>query len=151
MADDSIHYRCLLAVQARIQGLLLEGIAAENVVLQKLPFLETNASLPRILLSHLGKEDVSSEPGTNLRDDIGYPVVVSIIAADNLDQQQNASQYLLWRERISQAFRHQRLAEVPEVWTCRIEPRQVTTSDAFSHNVYHSSLTLRFFSRESRG
>ena len=29
MADDSIHYRCLLAVQTRIQGLLLEGIAAE--------------------------------------------------------------------------------------------------------------------------
>ncbi len=151
MPDDSIYYRCLLATQARIQSLSLEDIPSDNVVLQKLPHLENSTPLPCILLSHLGSEDVSSQLGTNLRDDVGYPVVVSMIAADNQDQQQHASKYLLWRERVSQSFRHQRLTDVPEVWTCRVEPHDVTTSDAFVQNIYHSSLLLRFFSREPRG
>jgi hypothetical protein len=78
---------------------------------------------------------------------------VTIVDRDNQERtrEANLDQYLLWREQIARAFRQQRLSGVPEIYTCIVEPDQVVGADAWSKNLFASSLVLRFLSRERRG
>jgi hypothetical protein len=142
-------------VQSQIQGLNLSGISADSIIVRKLPwardFTQGRISYPGIVISPYGVETMSLAEGTNLRDDVGYPVIVSILAADNQDQVNNLGTYLLWREKLARYFRNQPLATVNEVYTCRIEPQPIVLPAAFQDLVFVSAMCLRFISREQRG
>lgn len=143
--------QCLDAVQARIQGLMLDGLDAANIVVGKAPS-DLNLTLPAIQITPTGREAIDAAEGTNRRDDVGYPVLVTIFAADNQDQTANLNQYLTWRQQIARAFRNQRLPGVSEIVTATVEPDPVVDSAAwFERNLFVSSLLIRFLSREPRG
>lgn len=150
-----VHYRCLLAVQELIIALHLPGVADASVVVQKLPwarkFTDGVYPFPGVIVSPLGAETMHPEQGTNRLDDVGYPVHVSIVAADNQDLTSNLGAYLLWRESIARAFRNQPLDGVPEIIRCTVEPQQIVLPEEFTKGVFHSELLLRFVSREPRG
>jgi hypothetical protein len=154
-AYDSVWHRCLLAVQTQIKSLNLADIDASSVVVQKVPWARdfTNGvhSFPGVVICPWHAEDMNPLAGTNRRDDVGYPVLVSIVAKDNQDLTGNLSSYLLWREKIARHFRNQRLAGVPEIIKTIAAPMSVVLPEAFVKGVFHSAFVFRFISREVRG
>lgn len=152
----SVHYQCLVAAQARIRGLELPGIADDSVLTRKLPLdrqigPDFKPKLPCVLLTPMGVEQMNPRAGTNVRDDVGYPVLCSILSADNQKLELTDDRELKWRERIARAFRNQRLPGVSEVYTTVVEPTSIIVPDGWLKNVWAQGLILRFISREVRG
>ena len=79
----------------------------------------------------MGIENQNPNRGTNIRDDVHYPVMVTILAADNQDLTTNQEQYLKWREQINRAFRNQGLSAVPEIYNVQVSPGPITSPNAF--------------------
>ena len=156
-ADDSVHYRCLLAAQARIQSLNIFDV--DSVRVRKLPldrgFKPDNKDfeLPAVILSPMGQETMG--PATNLRDDVAYPVVITLIFKHNVGRHQELEQdiepFLKVRERLARAFRSQRLNGVPEIYMTNVEANSIYSPEAFSFGVWAGFMTLKFVSREVRG
>lgn len=158
---SSIHEACLLAVQERIRslGLLLADgstpLPDANVVIVKDPWItrlfgeDRGLALPGIVISPVGNEQQLG--GLNDLDDIGYPVFVSIVAADNQDLTTNLDVYLVWRQRIAAALRHQRLAGVASVITVNQLETSVFIPETFKQGFWVSNLEFSCVSREPRG
>lgn len=147
---DAVLEQCLEAVQSRIQGLALSGIANSSVVVQKVPS-DKNIVRPAVLIGPVGGESIGLPNGSNIRDDIGYPVFVGIVAADNQDQEANRARNLLWRQKIRMAFHAQRLPGVSLVYTCGVETRDIVAPDWFASMRFLSAMVVRCFAREPRG
>lgn len=146
--------RCLTAVWRRIRQLGLAGIASQSIVQRKVPwsreFVGGELTLPAIVVSPEGAESQPLGTGTNLRDDVGYGVLITLLAADNEQLSGSLKRPLEWREAIARAFRHQRLPEVSEIIRCTVEPRAMIGSEAYQSGWLQSSLVLRLVSRERR-
>jgi hypothetical protein len=155
--SDPVLYRCLLATRARIQGLALPGITGTHVVIQKVASDRDLGAgqaqeFPAILISPVGGEQIPAVDSTNLRDEVVYPVLVTILAADNQNQIANFPLYLQLREAIARAFRNQALPGVDEVYQCEVISRDIVSAEAFfRHNLFLSALVLQFRAREPRG
>lgn len=148
---QSVHYRCLAAYQARIQGLNLTDMPSSSIVIRWLPRKEEGLgdTLPLITLSPVGRE---GQPGIlNNRDDIEYPVLMAIIDKNNRDLVLNIPRNTLWRQQIFRAFRHQRLAGVPEIITTDVQPNYIVDPSLIASNYFYSTILFQPRSREVRG
>lgn len=155
---QSVHYQCLYAVQARIWTLGLWGFDNTNVVVRKTPWIDRELerddddplkiALPAIIITPFGQE--VDEGKLNTRDDIGYPITISIVDDDNQDQTSLLNRRLMWRQRLYRAFRNQRL-DVDNVYLVRVTPNLVLNPGAFFKGYWSSSLGLRCINRETRG
>jgi hypothetical protein len=152
---DSVHYRCLDAVRSKILLCNLEDLADASVVIRQLPsdrgFDDGTYDLPGIVISQIGVENQNPSEGTNIRDDVQYPVTITVLAAGNQDLVTNQEKYLKWREQINRALRNQRLTGVDEVYKVTVTPGPITSPNAAWNNYYHSQLIVRCVSREVRG
>ncbi len=148
--SEAVMEQCLTGVQSRIQGLSLLDIPNANIVIHKAAE-ESKVPKPAVIISPAGPETMVPTAGTNVRDDVGYPVFVGIVAADNRDQTTDRAKYLKWREQIARAFRNQHLPGVTEVYTMQIETRDVVSPSWFTNNLFVSSMVIRCVSREVRG
>jgi hypothetical protein len=144
----STHEDCANGAQTVIRALGLTGMPSANVVVQKFP-MQPEGVEPCIVLSHGQAE--SYRGGTNLRDEKGYPVMVSIYVGANQSQTINASRTMTWRESIMDTFINQRLSGVTEINTCTIETSPTFDTAWLSSNVDRSSFTLRFWGLHTRG
>jgi hypothetical protein len=145
----AVHERALLAIQARIQGLTLDGLPVANVYAQLFPN-DKVITLPCVLLTLEGLSE--TQPGTLTGlDDIGYPVRISICARNDGDYVTNRGRYLLWRQQIARALRNQRLSGVTEVFDVRLEYGQVVDRKLPAFAFFVTGLTARAMSREIRG
>ncbi len=152
---ESIHTRCLSAVQARIRLLELEGVSSERVLIEKVPAgrnLSAAAGLPAIVISPQ-RAAMPADAGTNGTDDVHYDVQVSIFDRDNQEPTlaANLDRHLLWRQQIARVFRNQRLPGVPEVINSAVEPTDGPHEGAWKHELMTTAIRLRFTSREPRG
>lgn len=156
---DAILKQILDAVRSRIVTLALSGIADASILVRKVNTFRgigvQEASpviaFPAIVIAPATSELTPSTAGTNERDDIGYPVLVGIVDADEQTLTDNHNRNLLWRQQIRQAFINQRLPGVTEVNECKIEPRDITKFSDWVSGKYVSLFVLRFTSRETRG
>ena len=142
----------LTQVQTDVQGLSLTGIVNENVVIHKVASERDRhmPGLPGIIIAESGAKTIQLT-GSNVRDDIEYPVVIITIAPSNQDQDLNRSRNQTWHEAIISKFIHQHLTAVPSVWKCTINPRDVFDRTSFDRNLDVGGVILRFTSRETRG
>jgi len=150
----SLLFNILNQVQSAIAGRGLAGLAAGNILVQKVPGNRPAdlpaPPLPSIVIAPYGRERLDPQAGTTSRDDIVYRVLVVILAADNGDQATGFDQYLTWRESIRHLFHDQPLAAL--CFTVQVEPLDVVDRDAwYQRNVFASGLILNCFSREPRG
>ena len=155
IVGDAVHMKCIEQVQDQIRDLDLTDVSDANVVVQKLPWVHPSEAndvtkFPRVIVSGPGTETQNATAGTVTKDELGYPVVVSLIQKSNRDQTSNHDRLLLWREKVNREFRQRALPNVSEVFTCRVEPAQIIHPEAFRRGVDHSALVLRFFTREAR-
>lgn len=140
----------LQAVAAAIEALALIG--DPTVYQKKLP-TDRLTTLPAIVVSLPPGEGEQMLGGLNAREDVGFPVMVTFLIAENanLEIDADADQHSLWREEVIRKFHNQRLAAPPENWTCQVEPRQIIDFDAFiNRNTYAGSLVVRCVSRLAR-
>ena len=148
---DPIHERILDAVQARIQGLALSGVPSGQVYVRKVPWTK-ETTFPCVQVAPIGVERIQPNQGTNVRDDIGYPVLVVLADTDDQKQQTNRARNLLWRHRVIKAFRSQRLTGVSEVHNCTVEPQAILPPSEWRNDSrWIGALVLRFVTREARG
>ena len=150
---NAVLYDVLLAVQSEIRALSLDGIAGCNIVVQKVPSDQPKdlpaSRFPAVLIAPYGPEVLNSSDGTNSRDDILYPVVVVLLAADNGNQTSNFNTYLTWRETIRRSFHNQALSTL--CYQVQVQPQDIVDRSAwFDRNLFASGLVLRCFSREGR-
>ncbi len=151
---ESIHSRCLAAVQARIRLLALEGVAPQRVIIEKVPVARNLApeNLPTIIVAPK-RAAMPAEAGTNGLDDVHYDVLVALVDRDNQQPTDVAQldRQLLWRQQIARAFRNQRLPGVPEVINSAVEPDDGPHEHGWKHELFNTAIRLRFTSREPRG
>ena len=100
--SDSTDYQCLTATRSTIRLLGLSGLANDSVVVKKLPLERIvrgseAIAMPAVLLTPR-PEIINPYAGTNVKDDIGYGVLVSILAEDNQEPTlaANLEKYLSW-------------------------------------------------------
>ena len=153
----ALYDRILTAVQARIQSLALNGVANASVIVRKVPWdrdagAGKTYAFPIVQVSPHGQEQMVPTAGTNLKDDVGYAVLISVMDLDNQHQTNLRERRLRWREAIARTFRHARLPGITEVFDCVVEPNAVVHAPNWlDHNLWTSFLVLRFVARETRG
>jgi hypothetical protein len=152
----SIYLSILDAVRDRIRFLNLAEIPDGQVVALKVftpDVVESLPGLPAVIVCPPARGEVTDSGGTNERDDYGYPVQVSLLAAD--DQENETVRFdrnLRWQEQIRQALNHRPLPEAGAVYTSRLESQHVIDPLPWKRrNLWTGSLIFRFFSREQRG
>lgn len=142
----------LTTVKTEIQGLSLDGIANDHIYIQKVPTTRgfSSGDFPAVLIAPLGAPKLNPQAGTNLRDQIEYPVGTFMVDADNQNQTINRNKYLEWYEAIMKKFRTPRLSGVDSVVNSYVAPGVVVDQDWFQVGEYHAGMTLWFISWETR-
>ena len=151
---NAILYDILNAIKSAIEARGLVGIASANIVVQKIPGNRPAdlpaQQFPSIVIAPYGAEELDARAGTNSRDDVVYPVLVAILAADDGDQELHLNQYLTWRQSIRQLFHDQPLSTL--CFAVQVKPLDTIDRDAWlKRNLFASGLVLHCFSREQRG
>jgi len=104
---DSVHESILEKVVSEIEGLSLEDMAPNNVLVTDVPVGEGvyYSGYPAICVSPIGNEQIVPSEGNNKQDAIGYPVLISIVDGANKRQQAvSRDRRLLYRQQIIDHF-----------------------------------------------
>jgi hypothetical protein len=150
----ALHDRILEAVTAKIQSLAIVGLA--GVYLHKFPSVAKSDG-PGLVVTYFGEAE-EMMGGDRAADEIGFPVLI-YQDAPTLVEEETRPRELLWRAQVNEALNGQRLAGVPEVTTCIVEPRSVleqgsemlTRNPQDVANRMRSGMLFRFVARVARG
>ncbi len=166
---EAVHYRCLAAVQARLQDVSFPAVhdvgggsdiplQLTSIVVKKLPMervysrKDSPLPLPCIIIT---PQRVTAPPtaGVTTHDDYQRPCLVTMVMADNEEAtlQVNLDVIGLWQEKVMHAFQNQRLPGVAEALICHVEPAESIIPIAWGRNVLASAVLLKFTCREPRG
>jgi hypothetical protein len=150
----ALHDQILQAVTTKLQSLAIAGLA--GVYLHKFPSYAT-VDGPCLVVTYFGEVE-EMMGGDRAADEVGFPVLV-YLDSPTLAEEETRPQELLWRGAVSDALRNQRLADVPEVTTCVVEPRaaleqgaeMLTRAPQDVANRMRSGMLFRFVARVARG
>lgn len=142
----------LTTVQTKIRALNLTDIPDANVIIQKVPSTRDfeSANFPAVIIAPAGEPKFDINKGTNVRDQIDYPIGVFMIAADNQDQVANREKYFTWYEAILKEFRTPRLAGVDSIVNSYVTPGAMVEPGWFELGEYVAGLVLWLISWETR-
>lgn len=147
---EAVRTRLVNAVRDRL--LLLNLARIEDSVFVRNSQDDPVGKYPSAVVIRDGTPDVY-QGGNNNRDDIGIGIQVLLQSDDGTQGDDTAAaERDLWRERCERAFRNQRIAGAPEIYTCTVEPAAMVAEPiprAYQKTV--SAFTIRFVSREIRG
>lgn len=147
------------SVLAAVQGLNLEspGVPTGNIRLLKVltnlkqDVAQSGVSYPCILVAPFGNEILDPSQGTNVSDDITYPVVIVMADADEQDQSRNAELYNNWQEAIRGKFHNKRLTGASTVYAGAVEAlANPDVQSWMERSLYVWGLVCKFRSREQR-
>jgi hypothetical protein len=144
----AVYQNILTATQTKLQGLSLTGIDDANIIIREVGS-DAGVTLPGIVIVPQ-RPVMNPRAGTSAHDDVAYPVLVAMFAADN-HAQSKTDTYTDWLQTIARAFRHQRLSGVPEVFDCEVSPGDAIDRQGWDAQKFVGLTVLRFISREPRG
>jgi hypothetical protein len=108
MPYNSAYMQCMDSVKTAIEALSLTGLS--TVVIQEWP-LWVDRALPYVSISPSSvKENVSA--ATNRNDEVGYAILVAIIAAQAGTDLDALDARLLWRQTIRRRFSNQSISGI---------------------------------------
>ena len=152
--STAIWNRLLAAVLARVQGLSLAGVANDSIISRDVPIdrgiTPQGIALPAVVISPVKNEIADPLQGTNQRDDVVYPVGITLFASGNANTRVSTDM-LLWRQKIMKAFHNYRIAGVAEAISGFVEPGPHMDLSAWVANLKVSSLIYRCTCRQTRG
>lgn len=151
---NSITQTLLDQVEATLEAAIGVGsgaahtIVLANFVQGKLAWGD-DMSVPGVLLSPVPEME---KPGaTNVDDDIGYGVQVTIAQSGNRDPATNKDRLFYWRETAAAALRSKRLTAGAYVFhQVTIEPRPIVDPGAYAANVDATAFVVRCWYRSRR-
>jgi len=172
---DPVWLRCQDAVTEALQALAtageLEGISADSVIDCELPDVkryfgegatdvDDPLDFPGIMVWPYQQEVSEIAAGDNLRDEIVYPIAVSVIdkgshktGVNSMAVSRSARRlHMLWREVISNKFRHFDVGvDLPEIRDVYVRPGVYAIDAAYrANNIYHGVYVIDFYSLETR-
>lgn len=145
----ALRTRIITAIRDRVLLLDLQDIAPTKVLIRN-SVDDPAQSFPSLIIVRDAVPD-QMLGGTNARDDIGYPVQLLCQDQGNWGHNAPMAKWDLWREKIDDAFRNQRLPGVTEVYTCTIEPAVVAEPIPKLYAGTAVALTVRAIARKTRG
>lgn len=146
MADEqSVFYRCLLAVAETVRGLDLGG-AQQNVMVRKLPYKNKKWTVG-IFVTPV-TETLIAGGGTNVSNDPGYRVQVTIAQRNEQSNTENLDRFLLWRQTVRREFHHKRLSGVAESIINYVEPGPVFLPIAYDDDFDVQAMVIRCTCRD---
>jgi hypothetical protein len=152
---QSVLYQCILAAAVRVRALSLPHLANQSIVSYEVPWSrlfegdDPRLPLPGIICCPIGSE--RKRLADNMRDDVEYPVLISIIARNNQELGTFLPRFTLWREMLMRAFHEGKLPGVQSVIRTVVEPGTIVLPEPFLKSIWHSALVVRCTSRERRG
>lgn len=149
----SIEEQILNAVQVRLQGLNLPGIASDRIVTRWIARRTPGVDLlPCVAVAVWGAHSFPSR--LNTVDDIGIPVAIALLdGPTGGDDRKNLSRNTKWYETVESAFRFQRLAGIScDVYDSIPEPASLIDQMRYTGSGEIVQLiVLRFITRQTRG
>lgn len=137
-------------------------IASEAIVIRKVSVRKRDVESsqnqelkPGLIISPPLKVTCSPEAGTNTRDDVMYPILIQLIAADQHRKEENLRTYLKWEEQIRKYLNAQR-REISTEGGC-VYIGNVTVVDVVDEKIFvadqqfQSGIVVEYMSREPRG
>lgn len=151
----SLHMQLMECIQAVIVSLDLVGIPNGGVLIQKRlsdqeKYLLASPNNYPVILIAPETETINPNGGTNVEDDIGYPVVIAILDDDNQDQELNFDRDLLWREEIIRNLHNHRAAGIVAIRRLIVTPGPIIDPATWSKAGLWVS-TLRVTAETRRG
>lgn len=146
-----VYERILQQAQTDIQAASLDGVSDDDVKLHTVPRQITGIKNRQVLVCPFGSPVMlGGRNGTNVRDDIQYPVLVAFLDPANRNDAYR-SQWLKWLQDVSRSFRHQHLAGVDEVREITVTYRDsVDPGSWFDKNLFLGGMILQVVAREVR-
>jgi len=154
---QALHYLLCQYTQTRIISLALSGIPEASILLRRIPvdrdLLTEQHMLPAITISPTGRELLPA--GTKEDTDVDFPVLVTIIAANNQDYTLSEPE-LKWREQIIDGFLDRQVVDPAFDGLCTLDTCQVEPYDILDATLWHESnlavggVLLRFYARKAR-
>lgn len=131
------------AVVSQIDALSLDGLAAENIRQQPVPFNPADNQLTSgAIVSPV--TETEGHNGTNHNSDIGYGFQITLLQLSNSALTKTAQQTLLpWREAIRRHFHHRSPLTAHGCYRCTVEHAPVVLPDAWKHQLDASALIVR--------
>lgn len=164
MPSASILEDVLQAVKTGVTGLTLSGLSSSNVFVlsvatarpRDLPKIDPPA--PFVMIAPFGGETIDPGAGTNLRDDIVYPVLIAILDPNGQanGQTQGAAdrdQVAGWRQQIRRLFHNKITAfsGIASVFNSVVQPQAIVDPPMWiERSMFVSGLVVRVSSREAR-
>lgn len=147
MSGVSNHYDLLTSVKSIIDGLSLSGLTGGTVIQEVATYQDGDQTLPFISISPYGPEKLSNEFGSNVRDEVGYPVLVAIIAKPDVNSLETR---LGWRQTMRRNLNNHQLSD-GQNYNLEVEPGNVVEVRAwFDRNAYVSGFVVRAYYQELR-
>lgn len=146
---DAVATRCRRAIKATVQ--LVDLPCTANVYERWDERDRFGPRYPCVVLSTEGLQETEL-PYTQGLDDVGRPTQVLICDGGTgpFDTRRQDT-YESWRQALMRPFRRLRLAGVPEVKWCEVEPGRILAESALKGLVVVSSFVIRTRTREPRG
>ena len=141
----SIYSRVMEAVKATVLEGSLTGVPDERVYVRTIPQDSLGLVFPCVFICPYGAEFHNPGSGTNTRDSVIYPVIVAYLDGADQDAENVTLRdvFLGNRERVSNAFRNQRLSGVSESQLVSTKYVNVVDPNAwFNHNVIVGGIVL---------
>lgn len=131
----------LEAVKDGIINLGLDG--CEEIAVRAEP-KDGDDFYPGITISQMEEREYR---GTNERDDIGYPIQITMVVNNDVDPSED-DRFADWRQQIRKKFIHQKLSAVSTISTCQIEHGPVYAKTQEHLDI--GTMVLVFINREAR-
>lgn len=148
---DSVYKQALDQVVTIIKAMDLTGIADDEVKMRKVPWDDTHPPIKGITISW---DDEVEGSGTNCRDDIGYPIFVTMVEGTGKGWSDDVNRIAQWRETIRHTFLNARLTNVSATdvspLTCKVRHGKPELPDKYKKNYDVSQLIIVAWFREPR-
>jgi hypothetical protein len=150
---ESVATRCREAVAARIALLNLSAVgqlpAVAGVYSQLTPDF-SNVVFPAVILTSYGTQEAKG-PGTNARDEVGYPVVCLVCHNAGKFRHDLLPGVERWRYWIDRAFDGQHLPGLAESVRTQVDPQTIVAPELLEDARVMSGLVVRCYTRVPRG
>lgn len=162
LPNATTHFDILQAVRQAVSDLNLPLVPRDQIYLRRIP-TDRQVTLPACIIAPIGVETLP--PSTNASDDVGFPVLITLVNGVNKDTTALASERaakdltmeisrveLEWRQEVRRAFHNKRLPGLEQrVYRCIVEPQPILDLPIYRDaDLVVSSLLVRCFVREQR-
>lgn len=149
--SESVQKQALDSVVTTIRGLGLTGINTSEIRARKTFYDKKQGVFPGITVSWTEEQEAT---GVNVRDDSGYPFLVTLCTGNSQGKSERMGDIAKWRQKIFRAFHQQKLSGITVTGVnslrCLVQRKSITIPSKYVDNKDVSQLMITCWFREPR-